>query len=203
MDKIRQWLYYFIIAIISFVAVCFLPLLGSSVGVGTAFPDTLFGWVVWGVTRTIVSVINVLVFHAFMCQAKLNVKNDENYKAARELLLEIKEKEVTPRSPRRWNVEQYGKKGVTIFLTTALAAVSLTQAVLTFDWISALTYLFTIVIGIVFGIFQMKAAEEYWTEEYYKYAVLKNKEEKEKEENDQLQRERVSEPGGTGETKPE
>ena len=41
---------------------------------------------------------------------------------------------------------------------------------LTFDWMSMLTYLFTIVIGLIFGIMQMKVSEDYWTDEFWLYA---------------------------------
>ena len=52
------------------------------------------------------------------------------------------------------------------FFTT----VALTQAILSFDWMSMLTYLFTIVMGLIFGVLQMKTAEEYWTNEFWQYA---------------------------------
>ena len=48
---------------------------------------------------------------------------------------------------------------------------ALTQAILAFDWISFLVYLFTITMGIIFGVLAMKNAENYWTQEYYDYAV--------------------------------
>lgn len=35
-----------------------------------------------------------------------------------------------------------------------------------------LTYLFTIIMGLIFGILQMKRAEEYWTDEFWKYAKM-------------------------------
>ena len=35
-----------------------------------------------------------------------------------------------------------------------------------------LTYLFTIIMGLIFGILQMRTAEEYWTNEYLEYAMM-------------------------------
>lgn len=148
-------------------------MIGSTVGLEWNIPDTVVGWIVWVGSKLIVSTLNVLIFHCFMCQAKINIKDNENYKKAREILTDVNLKEIKPRSPGKWNAEQYGKKGVTIFITSSMAVVALTQAVMTFDYISMLTYLFTIIMGLICGILQMRTAEEYWTREYYEYAVFR------------------------------
>lgn len=179
--KVKQSMYYFIIGIISFIALVFLPMIGSSVGLGWNIPDTTVGWIVWIAVKIIVAAINVLIFHSFMQQAKLNIKDNPSYVEARDILVKVKVKNVIPRSPKSWNFQQYMKKGTTIFFTTGLATIALTQALLTFDWMSMLTYLFTIIMGLIFGVLQMKSAEEYWTDEYYRYALMV-KEEKEKSE---------------------
>ena len=186
MDKIKQYLYYFIIGIISLVALCFLPMLGTSVGLAWNIPDTVVGWIVWIVTKIIVAIINILLFHCFMQQAKVNIKDNDNYKKARDILIQEKVKEVLPKSPHKWNIEQYSKKGITIFIASALSTVALTQALLTFDWISMLTYLFTIVMGLIFGILQMKTAEEYWTNEYLEYALLYAQNQRDKRQQEQI-----------------
>lgn len=170
-EKIRQWMYYFVIGIVSMIALCFLPMIGSGVGLGWNTPNTVAGWVVWVTVKLIVATLNVLIFHCFMMQAKINVKDNEKYLEAKELLMLTGEgKEFVPRSPTRWNRQEYGAKGTTIFCTTALSTIALTQAMLTFDWMAMLTYLFTIVMGLIFGIMQMKKAEEYWTNEFWLYA---------------------------------
>lgn len=193
MDKVRQWLYYFIIGIISFISLTFLPMIGSEVGLGWNIPNTTVGWIVWVAIKLIVSILNVLIFHCFMCQAKLNIKDNEKYKEAREILQSMKDKEVLPRSPRKWNVEQYGMKGTTIFIGTALGTVALTQAILSFDYVSMLTYLFTIVLGLIFGILQMKNAEEYWTSEYWEYAQMRKKSEMKQISIDEVDKKEISE----------
>lgn len=170
MDKIRQWMYYFIIGIVSLIALCFLPMIGSTAGLGWNTPDTTVGWIVWITLKVIVAILNVLIFHCFMLQAKLNVKDNERYNEARNILRQNEVKEFVPRGPLQWNKEQYGHKGVTIFVTTALSTVALTQAMLTFDWMAMLTYLITIIMGLIFGVLQMKTAEEYWTDEFWQYA---------------------------------
>ena len=93
-----------------------------------------------------------------MLQAKINIKNNERYEEAQEILRSNNSKHHMPRSPAVWNRQQYGHKGVTIFISTALSTVALTQAILTFDWMSMLTYLFTIIMGLISGIMQMKTA---------------------------------------------
>lgn len=172
LDRVKQSMYYIIIGVISFIALVFLPMLGTTIGLEWNLPTTVVGWIVWVSVKIIVAIINILIFHSFICQGKLNVKDNPNYKKALEIMGEVKQENFIPRAPKQWRMQTYGKKGLTIFLFSLLTTVSLTQAILTFDWISMLTYLFTILTGIIFGIFQMKAAEEYWTEEFYNYAIM-------------------------------
>ena len=174
--RIKQNLYYIIIGIISFLSVAFLPMVGSTIGLDWKLPDTTAGWVVWVVSRLIVATINVLIFHSFMEQAKLNVKDDAHYIEAREILYKNKKKEHEPQSPQKWQALQYGKKGTTIFISSAMSVVALGQAILTFDWVAMLAYIFTIALGLIFGIMQMKKAEAYWTGEFYEYALKKQQE---------------------------
>ena len=174
--RIKQNLYYIIIGIISFLSVAFLPMVGSTMGLDWKLPDTTAGWVVWAVSRLIIATINVLIFHSFMEQAKLNVKDDAHYIEAREILYKNKKKEHEPQSPQKWQALQYGKKGTTIFISSAMSVVALGQAILTFDWVAMLAYIFTIALGLIFGIMQMKKAEAYWTGEFYEYALKKQQE---------------------------
>lgn len=180
MDRVRQWLYYILISVISFISLVFLPMLGSELGVGWNFPDTAVGWVVYISTKVTVAGINVLIFHCFMQQAVINVAENEKYQQARQLLMTYMPEDYAPRDPKTWKKREYERKGISIFVSSVMSVFALTQAALTFDYISMLTYLFTIVLGLVFGILQMKTAEEYWTTEYYKYAIWYTKE-KEKE----------------------
>lgn len=171
MDKIKAGMYYCIIAVISIIALVFLPAVGSSVGLGLALPNTAAGWIVWITTKLIVAVINILIFHCFILQGKLNVKDHPDYLKAQGIMRDAnKVKNYVPMSPKQWTARQYGTKGVTIFITSALGVFALTQAILTFDWIAMLTYFFTILMGLIFGILQMKKTEEYWTTGYLEYA---------------------------------
>jgi hypothetical protein len=145
-------------------------MIGSDVGLGWNLPNTAVGWIVWIVVKLIVAVLNVLLFHCFMQQAKINIKDNERYQEALNILRMINLEDYVPRGPVEWTVLQYKQKGITIFITTALSTVALTQAILSFDWMAMLTYLFTIIMGLIFGIMQMKTAEEYWTDEFWQYA---------------------------------
>lgn len=175
-DKINQYLYYIIIAIVSIISLTFLPAVGSTAGLEWTIPTTTVGWIVWIVVRLCVATINVLIFHSFMSQAKINVRDNENYNKAVSILMHLDEKERLPRSPGKYYKQQWTTKGVSIFFGTALATVALTQAILTYDYVAMLTYLFTIGLGIVFGILQMKNVELYLTTEMYEYALMKEKE---------------------------
>lgn len=170
-DKLKQYQYYVVIGIISVFALFFLPMLGSEVGVDLKLPNTVAGWIVYITTKILVAIINMLIFHSFIKQGKINILDDPKYKEACLILSDIQpDPEFIPKSPKEWAKETYSKKGTTIVITSVLSAVGLTQAVLTFDWVSLLTYFFVIVMGIVFGIFQMNNTEIYWTEEYLLYA---------------------------------
>jgi hypothetical protein len=123
------------------------------------------------VSKLLVAALNIIIFHCFILQAKVNSKENPNYIAAATILARLeRNKELVARSPSQYFAGVYGKKGTLIFITTILTAVGLTQAVLVFDWISMLTYLFTIIMGVIFGILQMNQTEIYWTEEYLRYA---------------------------------
>lgn len=171
-NQFNLFKYYFIIAIISLIAVFFLPMLGSDPTLGVNLPNTFVGWVIYIATKICVAVINMMLFHCFMCQGKLNIKDHPKYLEACEILNRYGMGPTgdDPRAPEVWEPHEYKTKGITICITTVLSAIILTQAVLVFDWVSMLTYLFTIIMGIIFGLFQQDAAETYWTDEFWRYA---------------------------------
>lgn len=171
-QKWRQYQWYAIIGILSLLFVVFLPMLGTETGLAWNLPTTTVGWVVFGISKSLTAILNVLIFHCFICQAKVNIQDDEKYLKALEILGECTgDEDLQPRSPHKYFFGVYGKKGTTIFITSLISAVGLTQAILTFDWVQMLSYLFTVVMGVIFGLIQMNATEEYWTGEYYRYAL--------------------------------
>lgn len=174
--KWSDYLYYALIGVISIISLLFLPMIGSDVGLAFKIPNTFAGWIVFITSKLIVATLNILIFHCFIKQAKVNVKDNPKYKEAKELLESILHDEirenVLPKSPKEWHRKQYESKGITLFITTILGTLALTQAILTYDWMVMLTYLFTIVMSLIFGIIEMKSTEQYWTEEYPAYAKM-------------------------------
>lgn len=177
----RQYQNYIIIAILSFISVFFLPMLGSSLGIGFNIPNTIAGWIVWVLTKMCIVVVNILIFDQFVKQAKVNVRDNEQFKKAEEILNNIKEEAEEIRPAREYIAALYRKKGITLAITTVLSIFGLTNAILSFDWVSMLTYIFTIVMALIFGWITMNEVEEVWTDKHYKYALKVQKENLEKE----------------------
>lgn len=179
------YLYYILIGVLSFIALVFLPFFGSEVGMAFTFPTTAAGWVVYITQQALMALVNILIFHSFICQSYINVKENPNYKAARDIFHSYDSKEYIPMTLAQFNRKEYGKKGTTIFIGTLIGGFALTQAILTYDYVRMLAYLFTIIMGIVFGIYEMKKYEEYLTYEYLQSALYyqkKKEEEKLKQE---------------------
>jgi hypothetical protein len=171
-----RYLNYWLIGIVSLIALFFLPFVGSAAGLALVLPNTVAGWIVYSGTKIIVAAINVLLFHCFFQQSKVNVKDHPRYVEALEILDRLRVKEQVFRSPEQYTKSSYRNKGTTIFITTILGAFSLTQALLVFDLIMFLTYLFTIIMGLIFGVLNMKSAENYWIGEMWHYAKKKENE---------------------------
>ena len=91
-------------------------------------------------------------------------------------ILDKHKRDVKPRSPKQFFTREYGIKGANTFVFSALSVVALTNAILCFDWISFISYLLTLIMGIVWGVLEMKKVETFWIDEYYAYALLKEEE---------------------------
>lgn len=189
-DKLRthldKYLNYWVIGIVSLLALFFLPFLGSAAGLALVLPTTAAGWIVYVSTKIIIATINVLLFHCFFQQSKVNIKDNPRYVEALRILDKYKIKKQTFRSPEKFTRSSYLNKGTTIFITTILGAFSLTQALLIFDLVMFLTYLFTLILGVIFGVLNMKSSEIYWTEEMWYYAKQIEQEQK------QVQKEEIN-----------
>lgn len=173
----RLYQNYIIIAILSAISVFFLPMLGSEVNIGFRFPNTTAGWVVYIVTKLSIVCINIMLLDQFVKQAKVNIRDNKQFIEADEYF-NGKDSEEKLLYPIEFLGKIYRNKMVTTAIFSILGVFGLTQAVLVFDWISMLTYLFTIVFGIIFGWITMNEVEIYWTDTYYK---LYKKDKKEKE----------------------
>ena len=184
MDDIRTKLnlnfYYILIFLLSLmvmtVAPMFTPGANSDLGVAAIFPHSPVGWAIYICTKLFVGVVNLLLFHCFVKQAKINIKDNEKFIEACKIYEMYHPREYNPRSPKQYFGQLYRKKGIMIFLTSMLSAVVLTNAILQFDLTSFVTYSLTILMGVIFGILKMKEVEAYWTSEFYDSAMrLKNK----------------------------
>lgn len=169
-EKWKLYQYYIIIGVLSLITLFFLPMVGTEVGIAFILPNTAAGWVVYVITKLSVAAINLLIFHCFVKQAKVNIKDNEKFLQAQEILSVIDNKEDMPQSPKEFFKDIYGKKSIAVFMTSILSAIGLTQAILTYDAISMLTYLITVIFGVIFGVLQMNTVEAFWTDTYWRYA---------------------------------
>lgn len=190
-EKFKIYQNYIIIAILSLISVFFLPMLGSEAGVGLKLPNTSAGWIVYILTKLCIIAINMLLLDQFVKQSKVNVRDNKNFIEADEYFntKEVYEKLLTP---KEFIGGIYKRKMLTTTICSILGVFGFTQAILVFDWVSMLTYMFTIVFGLIFGWITMNECEIYWTETYYKL-YLKEKEKKDAE----ISGERIQELRGT------
>lgn len=188
-----QYLYYVLVGIVSLLLLCFLPFLGTEIGLAFVLPDTVDGWIVFGISKLSMALCNVLIFSCFVKQARVNIKEDLQFKDALDRYnkgLSL-DKSYKPKSPKEYFRGTYIMKGSTVFLTTLLGTIALTQAILTFDVVVFLTTVFSLIMAVVFGIISMKKVELYWTEEFVNYVNMYF--EREVIINDNSQQETVSE----------
>ena len=164
---------YFLVAIVSLLSVVVVPLLGTDFGTTIVIPNTWGGLAIWLCTRFTVVVVNLLIFDAFIKQAKINVKDDERYKSAILKLNTIKEEAgIIPRSPEKFNKQQWRKKGTSLAISSILSSFLLTECIVNFDLTNFLTYLFTIGGAVAFGYLTMINNEDYWTTEFPIYVDI-------------------------------
>ena len=62
MKNWRQYQNYIIIGLLSALSIFFLPMLGSSIGLGFILPNTPAGWIVYVATKLCIVVINIMIF---------------------------------------------------------------------------------------------------------------------------------------------
>lgn len=173
----NKYFWYGIVFILSLITLFAIPMLGSEAGLEWNIPDTPVGWIVWTVSNVAASILNVLMFHSFTKQAKVNILEDPRYLEAETLIHENKiEPEKTPEAPEVLISRTYRSKGISIFVGTLLGTIGLGQAILMFDGVKFLSQIIVLGIGLVCGVMQMKHVEDIWTIDYLAYAKYKVKE---------------------------
>ena len=181
-ETLGEWIhrstYYIVIAVLSVLTLCVFPFLGSSISASIQFPTTKSGWVIWGVTKGSICLINMIIFHSFVKQGKLNIKDDPVYLQALAILSSIKPKKTDKRapSPAKYHASVYTKRGLSLVVTSFLSLLVFGEAILRLDYVALISYFITLVIGIVFGILQMKDEEYYWTKTFLTYAKQQKQE---------------------------
>lgn len=171
-EQFDTYLYYALIVVISLVSLTFLPMIGSGLPISLLLPKTFAAWLMFIFTKVVVAILNVLIFHCFLQQGDVNVKYYYKRRIADEILARIRLSKYIPLSPEEWKYKQYTKKGTTIIITSILSAFCIAQAVLSFDIKVFISYVVTILMGVLFGVLQMKKTEMYFSGEYFDYAVL-------------------------------
>ena len=168
--RVQDYLYYFMIAVVSLCAMFVIPCFGSTVGMEWNFPNSVVGWIVFITSKLTVAIVNILIFHGFIKQSRINIRDNPAYLEAMQILNDVGRKTYTPRSLAEINKKEYGHKMITIFISSMFSAFSFSQAILTFDITSLISYSITVLFGIIFGLLEMKKYEDYYTHEFVDYA---------------------------------
>lgn len=169
---LKDNLWYGLIGVLSIVVLVVFPMIGSGLPLKLILPDTFIGWVVYVFSKIAIAVINICIFHGFMEQGKLNVSGYWKKILADEILHRVKQlKQNTPMSPEDWLRREYRNKGISIAVTSVLSSLVLSQVILTFDFIVFISFLLTLVIGLVFGVVALFKSEHFWSMDYYDYAI--------------------------------
>lgn len=172
MQEFREkYIYYAVIVVLTLVAITFLPLIGLDQQGQINFnaPANFMGWVIWGVSKGCICVVNCLIFHFFVLQGKDNIKDDSRFIDGLKRLNKYRIKEHKPISPFTLERSAYLKKGGTVLLTTALSLFALPSLVLQFSLVSFLSVLFSMIMAIAFGIMAMRETEKRWTVQLQEY----------------------------------
>lgn len=183
-EKARRYGYYLIICVLSLVSLVVIPFISGSLEDGDFslyFPKTGPAWVVYWTLRVATVALNLAIFGLFKGQAKVNSQKHPNYIAAEEILHRHYKKYVhDPRSPSKMAAETWIKKSVTITATTIASTVVISSLVLTFDTMTFLSIIVSVVTALIFSYITMRRDEIYWTDEYYQYALEIEKKEENK-----------------------
>lgn len=164
--------YYMFAVLVGIIGLVVFPFVGGWADLGFTFPQSNAGWIVWGITRGTVLILNILIFHAFVKQAKVNVKDNQNYLRAVELYRQQSGYKRKLLTLAQFNRQQYGTKLTTLTITSAATLFSFGQAILTFEWMTFLSYLITIVMALFFGWLTMRRYEQYYTSDYLEIAMI-------------------------------
>lgn len=176
---VKQNIYFLLVGLVSLICIVIPPLFCGclSSDIGLAFPKTLEGWILWSIMNVGMAIGNISILVLFKLQAKQNVKDNEGFKRGNELLNKMagKKEAWIPRSPLVMNFSDYSKKVIAIICSTLTASITLTSLILSFDWMTLLSCVISMVVTLIISIVTMLNNEEYWCKEYPLYAEYKLK----------------------------
>lgn len=175
--KLKQGVYYVLVALLSITALIVFPLLDSStLSFASAFPATPTGWTIWAIERALIVIMNLLILTLFIKQARVNVKDNEKYKKAIEILEKYKPKDYRPISPKEYYGKLYIRKGTTLSITTLASLIAIGDAVINYNYLLLVATAVTILFAVVFGIISMKDTEVYLITDFLTYCEELEKE---------------------------
>ena len=174
LETFKTYVYYGIIGVILLLTTVLIPFLAGGIteqGFDYYVPKTTSGWIIFWAIRIGTLVGNIAVYGLFKAQAKTNVRYDDNYIKACELLNKLNgEKGFIPMSPKKKAAKDWTTKGIFMVMTTAAESIVIGTLIINFDFITFLSCLSSSITAIIFGIVQMVKDEVYWTDEYLLYA---------------------------------
>lgn len=174
LEAFKTYVYYGVIGVILLLTTVLVPFLAGGIteqGFDYYIPKSTGGWIIFWAIRIGTVVGNIAVYGLFKAQAKTNVRYDDSYLKACELLNKLNgEKGFIPMSPKKKAVKDWTTKGVFMVITTAAESIVIGTLIINFDIITFLSCISSSVTAVIFGIVQMVKDEVYWTEEYLLYA---------------------------------
>lgn len=178
-ETLKQYFNYGIVAITSMLVLIVAPALESAITGELNYPDTLQGWIFWAVGRVAVTVLNLVIFIALDNQSEINARNNENYQKAKEILATDKKQQKVARSPRQVKRHDLLAKIPFIILGSAATLVALSQIILNYSLATLISYIFTVVMDIIWAVWHMIQKEvDYWSDEFLRYALKVQEEQK-------------------------
>ena len=176
---LKQYFNYGIVVITSMLVLIVAPALESAITGSLNYPDTLQGWIFWAVGRVAVTILNLVIFIALDNQSEINARNNENYKKAKELLASDKKQQKIARSPKQIKQHDLLAKIPFIIFGSAATLVALSQIILHYSLATLISYLFTVIMDIIWAVWHMIQKEvDYWSDEYLRYAQKVSEEQK-------------------------
>lgn len=172
---IGKSIYGLIVAILTVAILVIAPFIsgGTEANLEIMNLNTVSAWMIYLTPKILTAMGNMAATVCFINQGELNVKDNQNYLKAKEILRKTKSKKAKkPRSPSEFFVPMYAKKMMTALVTTALGLVIIGELILNFDVISFISILVTEISTVVIGLFGMLNTQDYLTDEYLSYAIM-------------------------------